>query len=94
MIYSNVSHYFFLKKAANFIVGKHGHFCELNLNLTFSMHYDEDVGRGEFLWTHTTSSMGIAFQTTADKVHSFVLFLFGKLFEVSNHNKSNNMIIL
>ena len=32
------------------------------------MHYDEAAGRGEFLWTHTTSSMGIAFQTTADKV--------------------------
>merc|ERR1712029_594175 len=30
------------------------------------MHYDESSGRGEFLWTHTTSSMGIAFQTTAD----------------------------
>jgi len=30
------------------------------------MHYDEEMGRGEFLWTHTTSSMGIAFQTTAD----------------------------
>ena len=30
------------------------------------MHYDENAGRGEFLWTHTTSSMGIAFQTTAD----------------------------
>ena len=32
------------------------------------MHYDEANGRGEFLWTHTTSSMGIAFQTTADEV--------------------------
>ena len=31
------------------------------------MHYDENSGRGEFLWTHTTSSMGIAFQTTADE---------------------------
>ena len=31
------------------------------------MHYDELNGRGEFLWTHTTSSMGIAFQTTADE---------------------------
>lgn len=31
------------------------------------MHYDEPSGRGEFLWTHTTSSMGIAFQTTADE---------------------------
>jgi len=31
------------------------------------MHYDEKAGRGEFLWTHTTSSMGIAFQTTADR---------------------------
>ena len=30
------------------------------------MHYDESSGQGEFLWTHTTSSMGIAFQTTAD----------------------------
>lgn len=31
------------------------------------MHYDEASGKGEFLWTHTTSSMGIAFQTTADQ---------------------------
>jgi len=31
------------------------------------MHYDQPSGRGEFLWTHTTSSMGIAFQTTADE---------------------------
>lgn len=31
------------------------------------MHYDESSGAGEFLWTHTTSSMGIAFQTTADE---------------------------
>ena len=31
------------------------------------MHYEENSGRGEFLWTHTTSSMGIAFQTTADE---------------------------
>jgi len=30
------------------------------------MHYDEDHGRGQFLWTHTTASMGIAYQTTAD----------------------------
>ena len=30
------------------------------------MHYDEGHGRGEFLWTHTTASMGIAYQTTAD----------------------------
>ena len=26
------------------------------------MHYDESSGQGEFLWTHTTSSMGIGFQ--------------------------------
>ena len=31
------------------------------------MHYDEISGRGDFVWTHTTSSMGIAFQTTADE---------------------------
>lgn len=30
------------------------------------MHYDEDHGRGQFLWTHTTASMGLAYQTTAD----------------------------
>ncbi len=42
-------------------------------NFNFSMHYDEAAGRGEFLWTHTTASMGIAFQTTADKVQSFSL---------------------
>ena len=30
------------------------------------MHYDEHAGRGQFLWTHTTASMGVAFQTTAD----------------------------
>jgi len=30
------------------------------------MHYDEDHGRGNFLWTHTTASMGLAYQTTAD----------------------------
>ena len=30
------------------------------------MHYDEDQGRGQFLWTHTTASMGIAYQTTSD----------------------------
>lgn len=30
------------------------------------MHYDETQGRGHFLWTHTTSSMGLAYQTTAD----------------------------
>ena len=31
------------------------------------MHYDEISGKGDFVWTHTTSSMGIAFQTTADE---------------------------
>ena len=30
------------------------------------MHYDEDHGRGNFLWTHTTASMGLGYQTTAD----------------------------
>jgi len=30
------------------------------------LHYDASNGRGEFLWTHTTASMGIAYQTTAD----------------------------
>jgi len=30
------------------------------------MHYDESSGQGEFLWTHTTSSMGIGFQTMSD----------------------------
>ena len=30
------------------------------------MHYDQVQGRGDFLWTHTTASMGIAYQTTAD----------------------------
>ena len=30
------------------------------------MHYDETHGRGQFLWTHTTASMGLAYQTTAD----------------------------
>ncbi len=29
------------------------------------VHYDRAQGRGEFLWTHTTASMGIAFQTTS-----------------------------
>ena len=30
------------------------------------MCYDPVSGNGDFLWTHTTSSMGIAYQTTAD----------------------------
>ena len=30
------------------------------------MHYDEANNRGQFLWTHTTASMGLAYQTTAD----------------------------
>ena len=30
------------------------------------MHYDETHGKGQFLWTHTTASMGLAYQTTAD----------------------------
>ena len=30
------------------------------------MHYDETHGKGEFLWTHTTASMGLAYQTTSD----------------------------
>lgn len=32
------------------------------------MHYDEANGQGQFLWTHTTASMGIAYQTTAENV--------------------------
>jgi len=28
------------------------------------MQYDEEKGQGEFLWTHTTASMGIGFQST------------------------------
>lgn len=28
------------------------------------LHFDPSTGRGEFLWTHTTDSMGLAFQTT------------------------------
>ena len=31
------------------------------------MHYDEDHGRGNFLWTHTTASMGIGFQSTGEE---------------------------
>ena len=30
------------------------------------MCYDPEKGHGDFLWTHTTASMGIAYQTTAD----------------------------
>ena len=30
------------------------------------MLFDEKGGRGEFLWTHTTASMGVAYMTTAD----------------------------
>lgn len=30
------------------------------------IHYDEEEGKGEFLWTHTTASMGIAYQMTSD----------------------------
>jgi len=31
------------------------------------MQYDKESQKGEFLWTHTTASMGIGFQTTADE---------------------------
>jgi taspase (threonine aspartase 1) len=30
------------------------------------LHYDRESDLGEFLWTHTTSSMGVAFQRTSD----------------------------
>jgi len=30
------------------------------------MQYDDRCGRGDFLWTHTTASMGIAYMTTSD----------------------------
>jgi len=30
------------------------------------MQFDKKVGKGNFLWTHTTSSMGIGFQTTRE----------------------------
>ena len=53
--------------------GASGHCLIKTQIFNFSMHYDEAAGRGEFLWTHTTASMGIAFQTTADKVQSFSL---------------------
>lgn len=32
------------------------------------LYFDPETGRGEFLWTHTTSSMGIAFQTTDEEM--------------------------
>jgi taspase (threonine aspartase 1) len=37
------------------------------------MHYDEVHGRGQFLWTHTTASMGIAYQTTSDEAATTVM---------------------
>jgi taspase (threonine aspartase 1) len=37
------------------------------------MQYDARCGRGEFLWTHTTASMGIAYMTTADNKATTVM---------------------
>lgn len=37
------------------------------------MHYDENRGEGQFLWTHTTASMGLAYQTTADESATTVM---------------------
>ena len=37
------------------------------------MHYDEANGRGQFLWTHTTASMGLAYQTTSDATAKTVM---------------------
>lgn len=31
------------------------------------IQFDPEIQRGEFMWTHTTASMGVAFQTTADE---------------------------
>lgn len=31
------------------------------------MQYNKEVGHGEFLWTHTTASMGIGFQSTSEE---------------------------
>lgn len=49
------------------------------------MHYDELNGRGEFLWTHTTSSMGIAFQTTADESATTRMSRMPKLHQTQLH---------
>ena len=37
------------------------------------MHYDEHHGKGQFLWTHTTASMGIAYQTTSDETATTIM---------------------
>ena len=37
------------------------------------MHYDEPHGKGQFLWTHTTASMGIAYQTTSDETATTIM---------------------
>eukprot|EP00094_Tigriopus_californicus_P007978 TCALIF_07680-PA protein Name:"Similar to TASP1 Threonine aspartase 1 (Homo sapiens)" AED:0.06 eAED:0.06 QI:0/0/0/0.5/1/1/2/0/360 len=31
------------------------------------IQFDPELQQGEFMWTHTTASMGVAFQTTADE---------------------------
>ena len=38
-----------------------------------AMHYDETHAKGSFLWTHTTASMGVAYQTTADEAATTVM---------------------
>jgi len=38
-----------------------------------AMHYDNTNAKGSFLWTHTTASMGVAYQTTADDAATTVM---------------------
>lgn len=39
---------------------------QTNLFLIPCFQYNNDHKRGEFLWTHTTASMGIGFQSTSE----------------------------
>ena len=42
-------------------------FCPNLLLTCIRFQYNKDQHRGEFLWTHTTASMGIGFQSTSEE---------------------------
>ena len=54
------------------------HFPEVLQIFNYFFQYDKETNQGEFLWTHTTASMGIGFQV---------------IYKVST-NLSNTMIIV
>ena len=54
------------------------------------MHYDEHHGKGQFLWTHTTASMGIAYQTTSDETATTIMSRIPN----SNQNPGSDTYIL